>query len=149
MTATADGPTFTIHDSSSAVPTRGRPHARRTATVRVSLPETAPGFMNEIAITVEAAAQMANARVKIDLTAPDGKSSSHFKETSSGLFFCKDQPKPCDATYNVVMTYDGSPGTDTITWKVTATATNSTFDGPNPPTPKMPTITTTLGPEDK
>ncbi len=147
--ATVNGENFTLFDDSSALPTRERPHAKRSATVRVTLPAAAgTGYQIGVLLEVAATVERDNARIKFLLTQPDGSHHDGVKSVGSGLVICPSPPQPCDLSFDVVMTYDGLPGTDHVTWTATATTRHFAASGVDtmPPKPVAPTITTTLLP---
>lgn len=105
----SEGAGFTLDDDSSAVPTRGRPHAFKKATIQVVVPAAEKVNRIGVSFDVDAATSRPNARMKLTLTDPEGQKHDGFKSANSGLAFC---PKPggCTLTYQLLMTYDGLPG---------------------------------------
>ena len=149
MTATTAGETFTLVDESSATPTRERPHATRRATVRVSVPETPAGAARVgVILEVAATVEQPNARMKLELTQPDGQRKSSPKSVTSGLVFCPTLRSPCELTFGLLMTYDGMPGSDRVSWKANATARAYAAEGAAaaPPAPRAPVVTPALLP---
>lgn len=140
--------TFTMVDDSSALPTRGRPHATRKATVRVVMQDPPSKEMRSLSIELETKVERPNARIVLSLTEPDGKIAEGRATLASALFFCPAPPKPCEANYQVQMKYDGLPGTDRVTWKATAKAIAYGADGATtaPPALRAPIVTATLLP---
>ena len=146
--STSPAETFPMVDDSSALPTRGRPHATRKATVRVVMQDPPSKERRSLSLELQTTVERPNARIKLALTEPDGTVAEGRGTMASALFFCPAPPKPCEANYTVQMTYDGLPGTDRVTWKATAKAIAYGADGATmaPPALRPPIVTATLLP---
>lgn len=117
--------------------------------MRVSLPETPAGAARVgVILEVEAAPEQPNARMKLELTQPDGQRQSSPKSVRSGLVFCPTPPAACELTFGLLMTYDGMPGSDRVSWKANATARSYAAEGAAaaPPPPRAPVVTPALLP---